>query len=404
MPRLTKRLVESAIPQANDYFIWDSEVKGVGARIRATGKRVYVFKYRSPDRRQRKVTIGQHGNLTVNEARAISKNAAFEVAQGGDPAAQLESARGAPTMAELCDRYFQEHAQVHKKASSWKNDQRLIDVRIKPAFERRLVNSIQRADIAKLHHRMRDTPYEANRTLALLSKMFNLAELWGLRPDGSNPCRHLKKYKEDMRERFLSPAELARLNEVLLEAERTQTERQSVIAAIRLLILTGCRLSEILTLRWDWVDFEAGCIQLPDSKTGAKIIHLGAPALSVLSSLVRDPDNPHVIVGHKSGSHLVNLQKAWRRIRQEAGLDGVRIHDLRHTFASFGASGNLSLPMIGKMLGHKHVATTQRYAHLAPDPVKQATEVTSQTIAAAMRGESAEVVSLSGSPSAKTGR
>ena len=218
-----------------------------------------------------------------------------------------------------------------------------------------------------------------------MSKMLNLAERWGLRPDGSNPCRHVEKYAERKIERFLSAEELARLGEALLEAERTQTELPSVVAAIRLLLLTGCRFSEIITLRWDEVDLERKCLRLRDSKTGAKTVHLSEPAIEVLQSVDREPGNPFVIVGAKPGSHLVNLRKPWCRIRASAGLDDVRIHDLRHSFASVAVAGGLSLPMIGALLGHSQPATTQRYAHLAGDPLRQATNLIGGRIATAMR-------------------
>ncbi len=222
------------------------------------------------------------------------------------------------------------------------------------------VATVTRADVTRLHYAMRQTPGAANRALALLSKMFNLAEKWSLRPDGSNPCRHVEKNAERKIERFLSPEEFACLGDVLVEAERTQTVLPSALAAIRLLAFTGCRLSEVLTLRWDWVDWERGCLRLPDSKTGQKTLYLGAPALDVLSRIERQPDNPFVITGRNPNTHLVNLRKPWHRIRKKAGLDGVRIHDLRHSFASFGAGAGLSLPMIGKLLGHTQAQTTAR--------------------------------------------
>jgi integrase len=243
---------------------------------------------------------------------------------------------------------------------------------------------------------MRRTPGAANRTLALLSKIFNLAEKWGLRSDGSNPCRHVEKNPERKIERYLTAGEFARLGEALVEAERTRTEMPSVIAAIRLLAFTGCRLSEILTLRWDWIDRERGCLNLPDSKTGRKTVYLGAPALEVLTQIGREPGNPHVITGRNPGTHLVNLSKPWYRIRATAGLDGLRIHDLRHSFASFGAGAGLSLPMIGKMLGHTQAQTTLRYAHLSADPLKRAVDTVTSDIAAAMNGEGARVVEISG--------
>ena len=204
---------------------------------------------------------------------------------------------------------------------------------------------------------------------AILSKMFNLAELWGLRPDGSNPCRHIKKYKEERRERFLSAAELRRVGAVLAEMEAEGMEMASALIAVRLLILTGCRLGEILTLKWAYVDFDAGVLDLADSKTGAKVVYLGQPAVDVLCTAPRLPGNPWVIWGKKPGTHLYGLQDVWERVRARAELTDVRIHDLRHTFASAAVAAGQGLPMIGKLLGHTQVATTARYTHLAADPL-----------------------------------
>lgn len=392
--RLTKRAVEQAEILPAEYTLWDDEVKGFGVRIRPSGKRVYIFKYRTVGGRQGKATIGPHGNLTVDQARGIAKKMALEVSQGGDPAGEKSALRAAPTVAALCERYMVQHAEAHKKARSADSDRSLIDNHVKPRLGRLQVHAVVRSHVTDIHHDMRTTPYQANRVLALLSKMFNLAEVWGMRPDGSNPCRHVKKYREEKRERFLSSAELARLSEVLTKDAPGLGVSASAIAAIRLLVLTGCRLSEILGLEWAWVDFEAGCLRLPDSKTGKKVVQLGAPALAILSTIKRQDGNPYVIVGQRTGSRLINLEKPWRLVRTKAGLGDVRLHDLRHTFASFGASANLSLPMIGKLLGHTQAQTTARYAHLATDPVKQSADTIANAIAAAMRGGEAEVVPL----------
>ncbi|WP_256868508.1 tyrosine-type recombinase/integrase [Candidatus Entotheonella palauensis] len=275
---------------------------------------------------------------------------------------------------------------MKKKPGSLRPDEYNLRCHVVPALGNKKVADITRADIAELHFAMHETPGAANRVLALLSKMFNLAEQWGYRPDHSNPVRHIERYKEKRFERFLSAEELARLGDVLAEAERTQSEYPSVIAAIRLLIFTGARLSEILELQWDYVDFDNVCLRLPDSKSGAKVIYLSAPALSVLYNIDRHENNPYVIVGREPLSHLVNLRKPWARIRAKAGLDDFRLHDLRHSFASVGAGLGVSLPIIGKMLGHTQAATTQRYAHLAADPVKEATDKIGETIAAALQG------------------
>ncbi len=199
--------------------------------------------------------------------------------------------------------------------------------------------------------------------------MFNLAELWGLRPDGTNPRRHIKKYPEKKRERYYSPAELQSIGRVLREMEAEGLEYQSAINAIRLLLFTGCRLNEIMKLEWEWVDLDNAALHLPDSKTGAKTVHLGQAAVNILRNVEKLLGNPYVITGKNPGQRLTDLQPFWQRVRARAGLKDARIHDLRHTFASIAVSNGKSLPMIGKLLGHSQVQTTARYAHLAVSPV-----------------------------------
>jgi integrase len=240
---------------------------------------------------------------------------------------------------------------------------------------------------------MRERPTAANRVLALLSKMMNLAERWGLRPDGSNPCRHVERYRETKRERYLSEAELARLGAALAAAEQTGAEEPEVVAALRLLVFTGCRMGEILGLCWECVDFERRCLNLPDSKTGAKTVPLNVPALEVLAGLERRSE--YVIPGRDPRHALVNLSKPWDRIRVAAKLEGVRIHDLRHSFAAVAAGSGHSLLIIGGLLGHKQAQTTRRYAHLSDDPLRAASEAVGGRIAAALaRRPEAEVLPL----------
>jgi len=368
MPKLTKRSVEGIQPADKDLVLWDSAVPGFGVRVWPSGRRVYIVQYRTREGQQRKRVLGPHGTLTVEQARMLARQWLVDVHQGNDPAAAYEAVRKAPTVAELAARYMEQHARVKKKPGSIRPDEYNLRCHVLPTLGTKKVAALTRADIAHVHHAMRATPGAANRILALLSKMLTLAEQWGLRPEGSNPVRHIQRYRERRFDRFLSAAELARLGEVLAEAERTQTEYASVIAAIRLLIFTGARLAEILELRWEQVDCDRACLRLPESKTGAKIIHLSPPALEVLYGIARDASNPYVIVGREPCTHLVNLRKPWGRLRAKAGLIDVRIHDLRHSFASIGAALGFSLPIIGKMLRHSHAATTQRYAHLAADP------------------------------------
>ena len=393
MTKLTNRTVAATRPRDRDVFVWDDELPGFGLRVKPSGVKSYVIQYRNRHNDSRRITIGRHGVIGPEKARRKAKKMLADVQDGADPATERKDDREAPTVAELAEKYLREHAAPHKKPRSVEEDQRLLRLHVLPALGRKKVAGITRADITGLHHAMRDTPGAANRTLALVSKMLNLAEKWGLRPDGSNPCRHVDKYPERKMERFLSVDELRRLGAVLAEAERTATELPSVIAAVRLLMFTGARLGEILNLEWSHVDFERSCLRLPESKTGAKVIHLNAPALEVLNGIERD-GSPWVIAGRDPDKPLVNLRKPWHRIRKAAGLDNVRLHDLRHSFASVGAAGGLSLPMIGALLGHTQAATTQRYAHLAADPLKQAADMIGERIRAAINGKSGEVVPL----------
>jgi len=315
------------------------------------------------------------------------------IEDGADPAADKITRKEAPVMAELANRFLAEHAEAKRKGSTAAEYRRLIDKIILPALGKRKVTDITRADITKLHHTNRAAPYQGNRVIAVLSKMFNLAERWGLRPDGSNPCRHIEKFAERERERMLSPVELASLGDALAVYDGSPY----AVAAVKLLVFTGARLGEVLGLRWEWIDFERGEARLPDSKTGAKTLHLPPPALAVLADLPHLDGNPHVIVGKRKGAALVNLEKPWRAIRKSAGLDDVRLHDLRHAFASVAASSGMGLPIIGKMLGHTQAATTARYAHLASDPVKAAAAAVAGKIAAAMASGKGECDTDSGS-------
>ena len=253
-------------------------------------------------------------------------------------------------------------------------------------FAKQRVGSVTTVDVAELHGSLSHIPYQANRTLGVLSKMMNLAGTWGMRDRHSNPCEDIERYPEHKRERFLSPGELERLGKTLTAAEGSETETKYAIAAFRILLLTGCRLSEIQTLEWRHVDLLQKELRLPDSKTGAKTVHLGDAAVALLETLPRVKDNPYVIVGKKEKTHLTDLQHPWQRIREAAGLDDVRIHDLRHTFASSGLLVGEGLAMIGKLLGHTQVQTTARYAHLAADPVKQAATKISDRLALALFG------------------
>ena len=396
---LTKRSIDASRYQGDGKsrdVRWDDAVRGFGVRIYPSGRKAFVLSYRV-NGRKRLYTMGTYGTLTLDKARLKANKLLGEAEDGKDPAETRRIARHAPTISKLCDRYMAEYAEGRKKPSSLYNDRIMIDRFIVPALGGRKVADVTRADVLRLHNGLRKTPYQANRVLALLSKMMSLAEGWGLRPDRTNPCFHVERFKERKRERYLSAAELTRLAGALAESECEADELPPAVAALRLLLFTGARMSEILTLRWEHVDFERACLRLPDSKTGAKTVHLNAPALAVLAATMRHEGNPHVIVGAKRAAHLVTLAKPWRAIRERAGLPDLRIHDLRHSYASVGAGAGLGLPMIGALLGHRDAATTARYAHLADDPLRRANDAIGAWIEAAMKGEAnREVVELTG--------
>ena len=366
IPRISKRSVDAVKAGGTDTVYWDGELTGFGLRVRRSGRKSYVVQTRIAGKLCW-FTIGPHGPLNPDQARARALEILACAKKGIDPRDADARREAEPSMADLGRRFLEEYVPVHCKPSTREEYSRSVRLFVDPVIGELRVPEVQRKDIAALHHGLRDKPYQANRTLGVLSKMFSLAEVWGWRPDGSNPCRHVKRYKEHKRERFLSPEETERLGQVLRDVEE---EMPSAVAAFRLLLLTGSRMSEIRDLRWEYVKDD--CIELPDAKTGGRVVPLGPEARAVLSSIPRDEDNPWVIAGRLPGSHLTNLQRPWRRIRKQAGLEGVRIHDLRHSFASRALALGESLTMIGKLLGHTQVQTTARYAHLARDSIQTA--------------------------------
>ncbi len=372
---ITKRFVDSKGAEPKDQTYWDSAIRGFGLKVTPKGRKVYLFKYRNMAKTQRKATLGVHGNITCEQARKIAQQWSHEVSQGNDPAGRKQMIGESPTIAELCDRYLNQYAKHYKKESSVEFDRIQIEKRIKPSIGNLKIATINQNDITRLHHQMRETPTQANRVLAVLSKMFNLAEKWGLRPDMTNPVRNIDKYPEKARERFLSQKEAQRLLAVLDEEEEMGIESIYVISLIRLLIFTGARLREIMHAKWEWLDMKKGFLHLPDSKTGKKTIQLSAPAISILKKLPKQEKNPYIICGKVEGMPLNNARKPWLRIRQKAELEDVRLHDLRHSFAALAIEAGIPLYHVGKLLGHKQSRTTERYAHLADDPIKAAAEL-----------------------------
>jgi len=379
--RLTKRIVDAALPSQKDLYVWDSSLTGFGLKVTPTGRKVYLIQYRI-GKRTRRVTLGVHGSITTEEARQKAKVQLGGVAAGIDPAAERDKAKSEFSIEDVFNHFEASHVKVHLKPETVKDYRRVFEQHIFPRFKHISVRNISKQDILRLHHDMRMTPYRANRTRAKMSKFFNWCEEYGYRKEFTNPTRFVKKYKERPRHRYLSTEEQERLGKALNQAEETQLASSYAVNAIRLLSLTGARLREITHLKWEYVNFERGTLELPDSKTGRKTIYLSAAAKDIIAQIPRQADNPYVICGIVQGGPLINLQKPWSRIRKIADLEDVRMHDLRHTFASVAAMGGMSLPMIGALLGHSQPQTTARYAHFAANPLLEAAEKIGQKISA----------------------
>ena len=372
---ISKRTVDALTVEDRDAVFWDDRIPGFGVRVYPSGSKVYVVQTRHRGKSHR-VTLGRHGVITADRARKEAALAINRIKSGEDPVE-----RGSVTVAELAARYLEEHVDVRCKESTRKMYRSVVERFIVSSYGRLAVEDVERKHINQLHLDLRHIPYQANRALEIGSKLFNLAEEWKLRT-GGNPCKYVRKYPEKKRERFLTEAEFRHLGAVLNGMEAEGRLPVYPAAAIRLLMLTGCRRNEIVELEWKHVDLEAGELRLADSKTGARLVPLSPAAARVLEELPRIEGNPWVIPGTKPGRHLADLNYYWDRVRVEAGLADVRIHDLRHSFASRALALGESLSMIGKLLGHNKIETTSRYAHLARDSIKASSARVANSIGA----------------------
>lgn len=455
MAKLTKRVVDALQPQtgASGYFVWDDDLAGFGVRVRPNGRKTYVMQYRDAASKSRRIMIGDHGDLTVAEARSKAQSlraTAYEAKRDEtkpDPARQRAQARRtakarheAPTVAQLADEWLSE-CEARLKQRTVTDYRRMLGVtpilrgadrggervgELRSTLGRFKVADIAPSDIEKLHTSMKQHPIKANRAVTALAALFNYAERHGYRLEGSNPCRRVKPFRESRRERYLDDAEYAALGSALQRAERegfpiplakqrrratadTKKHRTKdtdatgarrpvpfspiAVGVLRFLMLTGWRKGEALSLQWSQVDFKRGAATLRDTKTGQSERELGAPAVDLLDAMraYRRRGNPYVFPGAKRGTHFQDVARAWYAVRHAAGLDDVRLHDLRHSHASVGASGGLGLPVIGALLGHLDSATTARYTHLADSATKRAADKVAGDIAAMLAGDSPSV-------------
>ncbi len=392
MGKLTKAEIANAKAGDRDLFIWDSTLPGFGLRVTSSGVKTLIIQYRTRYGKSRRVTLGRYGTLTLDEGRQEARRQLSRAARGRDPRQERLDGRAELTVAELADRYMTDHCEGRSKASTMAAHRWLLEKFVLPALGRLALREVKPADINRLHQELKSTPYNANRAVGLVRAMYGKAEkTWGLIARGQNPASGIERFREKKRSRFLTLEELRQLMQTLDEMERDGEVSPAAAATYRLLVLTGARLNEIRTLRWTDIKWPERMIVLDEHKAdekGPKAIPLNRPALRILESLSRSPDNPYVLSGVTPGQPLVNLQKPWRRVRGRAGLDNLRIHDLRHSFASFAIARGASLPVVGGLLGHRSLQATATYAHLSANPVRAMSEAVGQLIAPTLLLES----------------
>jgi integrase len=407
--KLTKRSVQSLPVSAAAGLWYDDRLAGFGVRVMPTGRRFCFIRYRNKHGRSRWFTIGEHGKVTAEAARTMAQRVLQTVAvDGTDPSGEREAFRAAPTVNDLLDRYVTEHVERRNRASTAGAFKRVVAVDIRPELGHLKVAAVTRQDPHRFHAARAGTPRQANLILAVCSKAFGLAELWEMRPEGSNLCSKIERYPENHRERFLSVDELGRLGAALRRAEtvglpwknggRTLYRRVNT-AAVELLLFTGCRLSEVLRLRWEQVDFAEGTIALPETKSGRpQVVTMNAPVRQVLKELESAKASEWVLPSVSSVKRPISkagIEATWHRIRKAAQLEDVRLHDLRHTVGTYAGQSGANAFLVRDLLRHKNLAMTGRYVNRADSPVRTLSDRVGERISAAMEGRpAAEVVPL----------
>jgi integrase len=405
--KLTKAVVHSLPSRDRVYIVYDDTLKGFGVRVTPNGARSWIVEYRPHGGGRgigkKRITLGDIAHLTPDQARQAAADALASVRLNKEVTIDRAARRESPLLSELVDEFMRDEVRPIRKGRTAELYEMYFRRHVVPALGTKRAREVSRADVAKLHRKIgAKAPVTANRVVILISGLYSWAARNGRVPEEIKPARGISKFREQGRERFLTSEEVGRLGEALREAETVglpwvidQTNPKAkhapkknritkvspdATAAIRLLLLTGCRLREILNLRWAEYDQERGMLLLPDSKTGRKPVVLSSAAMALLNALPRA--GQHVIMGKDSDQARRDLKRPWEAIRQRAGLGPVRLHDLRHTFAATGAGSSLGLPIIGKLLGHKNVETTNRYAHLAADPLRAAADAIAGHLAA----------------------
>lgn len=375
--KLTKATIEKAPFTGKDYELRDTVTPGFLCKLTAGGRKVFMLQYRTNWGERRKPAIGRFGELTVEQARSIAQGWLADVRRGNDPSAAKLAARQAPTVRELCSQFMEEYSKPRNKPSTVETYRWYIEHRIIPELGRMKVPDVTRTQITEFMRRMSGTPVTANRTLSCVRKMFNLAEMWGYRPDGSNPCRHVPKFPEKGRTRYITDEELGRIYAYLDRADVEGLEHPLLTLAIRLQFEFAARMSEIRLLEWAWVDFENRRVVWPDSKTGNISKPMSQEACQLLASAYRMEGSPYVCPSIFDGTIAMpegTYVNGWRRILERAKVPHVGTHGIRHRAATDIANSGVSVKIGMALTAHKTAVMFMRYVHAEDDPVRAAAE------------------------------
>lgn len=411
MAKLTKRMIDSIAPGPESLKVWDDELSGFGVRVQPSGVKTYILNYRTKAGRQRQSTIGRHGALTVAEARSRAQAMLASIADGKDPQGDLSALRKSDTVNQFLDRHLAEHVAKQNGLRMQASVKDAFDRLARPNIGALKLESVTRRDIQKMHAGLHQTPVMANMLLAYLSTAFNKAEMEGLRPENTNPCKGVQRYKTQTRERFLTAEEFRKLgaalelaggdglpwpapsggvaNKHLPKGENRRTPLSSgTLAVIRLLIYTGARRGEIIELEWSHVDFENGALALPGRKgKGRKSHPVSEIALAILREIPRVQGSPWVFPRPGDATRHLSpevIENGWQRLRAHAGIVDVRLHDLRHTVATIASRSGANAFIVRDMLRHATTAMTSRYANFDAAPVRATMNSVAASISAGM--------------------
>jgi integrase len=379
--KLTKTIVDAAQKEETPYELRDTVIPGFLLKVTPTGRKIFMLAYVANNGQRRKPAIGQFGEITVEQARSIAQDWLADVRKGKDPSVEKSAARQAATVKELFERFITDYSESRNKPSTVKSNRGYGKLYVIPHLGQMKVPDVTRADISNLMKKMSKTPTNANRVLAAVRKMFNMAEVWGMRPDGSNPCRHVPKFPERGKTRLITDAELRQLFAYLDQAEAEGLEHPFILLAVRLQFEFAARMSEILLLEWSWVDLDNRRVVWPDSKTGGMSKPMSAEAVRLFESAPRFEDSSYVcpsIFDPKLPMSKHTYWHGWRRILERASLPHIGTHGIRHRAATDIANSGIPVKVGMALTAHKTVTMFMRYVHTEDDPIRAAAEAVTQ--------------------------